>query len=97
MVQNNVLTAEPQRTHFFVWRGDTAKQKPAVLEQQAFLVPLSVENTLVLFRGDEVSDPIAVSRSNQKKIFLSDLCGSAVNLDLDVVISNLKVQQNQSD
>jgi len=41
---------------------------------------------------DEVFDPIAVSRLDQKKIPLSDLCGSAVSLILKDAHVNQKVQ-----
>ena len=84
-VQIKTLTAEPLRTRriYFLFGGEYRQTKTVLAEQSAFprLLP-DGKIPRICSRRDEVSDPIAVSRWDQKKNSLCALCDSAVNLIL---------------
>jgi len=68
-------------------------EKVSVLSMQASsLGAIAIKRLRSSSRRDAVFDPIAVSRLDQKKTPLSDLCGSAVSLILKGANANQKAQ-----
>jgi len=70
LVQNEGFTAEAQRTqrnHFFVWRWEAAKQKAFCrVDTSLILGAIAIKKVRSYSRREDVSDPIAVSRLDQK-------------------------------
>jgi hypothetical protein len=78
--RNWILNAEPLRALriYFLFGGEISPNKNLFLQaNQRFLGPYCLEIPCICSRREEVSDPIAVSRWDQKE---PSLCDSAVNL-----------------
>jgi len=76
--------------------GDTAKQKEFRPFNASLIIgAIAIKRLRSSSRRDGVFDPIAVSRLDQKKTPLSDLCGSAVSLILKGAHANQRAQWNQ--
>jgi hypothetical protein len=84
LVQNRILTAEPLRARriYFLFGGEISPNKNLFLQSNQHFWDLWPPGNRICSHRDEVSDPIAVSRWDQKKISLCVLCDSAVNLIL---------------
>jgi hypothetical protein len=82
-----------RRESIFCLAGDTAKQKGVRPFNPSLITgALAIKRLRSSSRRDGVSDPIAVSRLDQKNTPLSELCGSAVSLILKGAHANQKVQ-----
>jgi hypothetical protein len=82
-----------RRESIFCLAGDTAKQKGFRPFNASLIIgAIAIKRLRSSSRRDGVFDPIAVSRLDQKKIPLSDLCGSAVSLILKGAHANQKSQ-----
>jgi len=83
LVQNRILTAEPLRALriYFLFGGEYRQTKTCSYRGISVSWAFSrLEIACICSRREEVSDPIAVSRWDQKEPSLCALCDSAVNL-----------------
>ena len=82
-----------RRESIFCLAGDTAKQKGFRPFNASLIIgAIAIKRLRSSSRRDGVFDPIAVSRLDQKKTPLSDLCVSAVSLILEGTNASHKVQ-----
>jgi hypothetical protein len=81
LVQNRILAAEPLRARriYFLFGGEISPNKNLFLQSVSWAFG-RLEIPRICSRREEVFDPIAVSRWDQKELSLCALCDSAVNL-----------------